>query len=125
MELFEGLLVALPDLEITHEFTNTAGEHAFFWTATASGRRIEGCDRITMDAEGRIHEIRVMVRGFVGMGAFAAGFGPILAERQGRLRGLIARMLIAPLRAVLTLADVASTRLIQRGAGQGPDRGSA
>ena len=113
IELFSVLLESISDFEIALEATDS-DQHVFFWSAIASGRRIEGCDRVTMDATGRISEITVLVRPLVSIGAFAAAIGPPLAGRRSRMRAVIARIMLAPLRVMLALADAVSPRLVQR-----------
>ena len=111
VELFEVLLEALESFEIRHEFADSE-RHVFLWSATISGRKIEGCDFITMDDD-RISEISVLIRPLVSIGAFAAAMGPPLVARRGAFRALVARMLIGGLRGVLAAADAISTRLIR------------
>lgn len=112
VELFEVLLEALEEFDIEHESADS-GRQVFLWTATISGRKITGCDFITMDDHERISEITVLIRPLVSIGAFAAAMGPPLAARRGGFRALVARVLIAGLRAVLAVADVISTRLVR------------
>ena len=113
VELFEVLLEVLEEFEIRHESVDS-GRHVFLWSATLSGRKIEGCDFITMDDRDRISEITVMIRPLVSIGAFAAAMGPPLAARRGAFRAFVARILIAGLRGVLALADAISTRLVRK-----------
>jgi len=112
VELFDVLLEAVADFEITHESADS-GQHVFFWSASVVGRRIEGCDRISMDETGHISEISVLIRPLVSIVAFAAAIGPPLAARRGPLRAVLARVLIAPLRVLLAITDAVSTRLVQ------------
>ena len=111
VELFEVLLEALDEFEIRHESADS-GVHVFLWSATISGRKIEGCDFITMDDADRISDIRVLIRPLVGIGTFAGAMGPRLAARRGPFRALVARMLIAGLKGVLAAADAISTVLV-------------
>ena len=113
VELFEVLLEALDEFEIRHESVDS-GRHVFLWSAAISGRRIEGCDFITMDDDDRISEITVMIRPLVSIGTFAAAMGPPLAARRSAVRAFVARILIAGLRVVLALADAISTRLVRK-----------
>lgn len=112
VELFEVLLETLDGFDIRHEYAENSRRHAFLWSATVSGRTIEGTDFITIDENGRVSEIRVLIRPLVSIGAFAAAIGPPLASRRSSFRGVMARILIAPLRVVLAVADRASTRLV-------------
>ena len=112
-ELWEILLQNLSDFRITHEF-GERNERVFFWSATASGERIQGCDLIRSDDDGAIVELSVIIRPLTAIAALAAAIGPPLAGRRSWLRGLIARPLIGSLRIFLRLADAAATRLASR-----------
>lgn len=118
VELFEVLLEALDEFEIRHEFADS-GRHVFMWSATISGRKIEGCDFITMDDDGRISDISVLIRPLVSIGVFATAMGPPLVARRGAFRSVVARILIGGLRVVLAAADAISTRLVQKNRGRG------
>lgn len=113
MDLTDVLMRGLPDFTITQEYVD--GERSvFFWTARAAGRRIEGNDLITVDADGKVTEITVWIRTLVGIAAFAAAIGPPLAAKRSRGRALLTRLMIVPLRIFLAVADVVSARLVQR-----------
>jgi hypothetical protein len=113
VELFEVLLERLGEFEITDQLE--AGDtHAFFWRADAAGRWIEGADLVRHDADGRIKEVQVLIRPLLGIAAFAAAVGPALASRRGRLNAIAVRLMVGPLRAFLTVADILSSRLVQR-----------
>ena len=111
-QLFEILFGAFSDFRITHEF-NEGAVSAFYWTGDLKGRSIEGSDLITSDEDGRVTEIRVLVRPLVNIATFAAAIGPPMARRRGRLRGAIAKVLSMPLRPLLIAVDFAATRLSQ------------
>jgi SnoaL-like protein len=112
-ELFGVLFDVMQDLEITDELSD--GEvHAFFWRATVAHRRIEGTDLIRTGSDGKISEIRVLIRPLVAIAAFAAGMGPALAARRSRPRALLVSVTTLPLRTLFALVDVLATRLIQR-----------
>ncbi|MDQ3982442.1 MAG: nuclear transport factor 2 family protein [Actinomycetota bacterium] len=111
IELFEVLVGALEEFEIAAELRGDEGD-VFWWRAAAGGREIEGVDLIRMEG-GKIAEIRVLVRPLIGLGTLAAVIGPPLAARRGRLRGLVARPMVASLRMMLAFADVVSTRLVR------------
>ena len=116
VELFDVLLETLDEFVIKHEFVDSR-RHVFLWSATISGREIEGCDVITADDDDRICDITVLIRPLVGLGTFAGAMGPALARRRGAFRGLIARVLIAGLKVFLGTADALSTWLVGKGRG--------
>jgi hypothetical protein len=112
-ELFAVLFEVVHDFEITDELAD-GQTHAFFWRATVAGRRIEGADLIRADSQGKIVEIRVLIRPLVDIAAFAVGMGPALAARRGRTRRALVAVMTLALRALLRFADLSATRLIQR-----------
>jgi hypothetical protein len=112
-ELFDILFSAFGDVRITHEFASD-DVSAFFWRADINGRVIEGTDLIKNNEEGKISEIRVLIRPLIDIATFAAAVGPPLARRRGRVRGLVARLLSAPLRPLLAAIDYMASRLSQR-----------
>jgi hypothetical protein len=113
IELYGVLFDALGDVDITDEFE--AGDtHAFFWRANVGGRRIEGADLLRHDTQGKITEVRVLIRPLVGIGTFAGAAGPPLAAKQGRARAWLLRTLTLPLRAIFAVADLVASRLSQR-----------
>lgn len=114
-ELFEVLFGIFSEFRITREFQD-GDVAAFFWNGKVGGRVIEGTDLITTDERGKISEIRVLIRPLVDIATFAAAIGPAVARRRGRVRGVIAMVLVAPLRPLLTAVDLVATRLAQGGA---------
>jgi SnoaL-like domain len=112
-ELYGVLFDVLGRMEITDAFT-TGDAHAFYWRADIGRRQVEGTDLLRHDDQGRVSEIRVMIRPLVDLATFAAAAGPPLAARRGRLRGLLLGVLTLPLRAMLGLADAIASRLALR-----------
>lgn len=111
VELYGVLFEAFGEFEISEEFA--AGDaQAFFWQGELQGRQIEGTDLIRLDDQGRIREVRVMIRPLLDIAAFAAAVGPMLAGKRGRVRGLVVRLMTLPLKGILTVADAVATRLI-------------
>jgi len=111
-ELFAVLFETLGEVEITGELTD-ADSHAFFWRANVTGRVIEGVDLLRYDEQGKIAEIRVSIRPLVDIAVFAAAIGPPLAARRNPVRGALARLLMLPLKGILTVADTVASRLIK------------
>jgi ketosteroid isomerase-like protein len=113
IELFEVLFRRAGRVEITHEFSS-GNTHAFFWRVDFGGRLAEGVDLIRSDQHGKVAEIRVSIRPLSGIAAFGAAVGPPLAGKRGALRAPLLRVLMLPFNAILALADVVASRLVQR-----------
>lgn len=111
-ELYDVLFETFGEVEITGEFADT-DSHAFFWRADVAGRAIEGADLLRYDAQGKIAEIRVLIRPLVDIATFAAAAGPPLAARRSPTRGVLVRLLTLPLKGILGAADIVASRLIQ------------
>ncbi|MFI1417487.1 nuclear transport factor 2 family protein [Streptomyces sp. NPDC020731] len=64
------------DFRYVREINDAGGrDHALLFTARVGDRRIEGCDFIHVDDDGRIGELTVMVRPLSGAQALAAAMG--------------------------------------------------
>jgi hypothetical protein len=113
IELFGVLFETFGEFDITDELA--IGEtHAFFWRGGLGDRTIEGADLIRLDGEGKISEIRVLIRPLVDIATFASAVGPPLARRRGPIRAFVLRLLALPLGAILAVADFVASRLIVR-----------
>ncbi len=112
-ELYAVLFDRLDGFEVVDEFS-TASSYVGFWRANVGGRRIEGADFIRSNAQGKIAEVRVLIRPLVSIAAFARGIGPPLAAKQGRLRGVLVGWFNIPLRLLAVLTDVVAPRLVLR-----------
>jgi hypothetical protein len=112
-ELFGIMFAVFGEVRITHEFA-TDDASAFFWNADVNGRVIEGTDLIKRNEDGKVTEIRVSIRPLVDIATFAAAVGPPLARRRGRLRGLVTKLLSAPLRPLMAAIDIMASRFSQR-----------
>jgi hypothetical protein len=113
IELFGVLFDELGEVQITDELSD-GDVHAFFWHVQIGAKSVEGVDLLRCNERGEISEIRVLIRPLPDIALFAAAIGPALAAKRTPIRGLLARLMILPLRAILTLADTISARLIQR-----------
>ncbi|MEU6404275.1 nuclear transport factor 2 family protein [Streptomyces sp. NPDC046985] len=61
--ILRGVLRVFEDFAYVREIANPDGrDHAFVFTATVGGKRIQGCDFLHFDEEGRIDDFTVMVR---------------------------------------------------------------
>jgi hypothetical protein len=112
-ELYGVLFDRLDGFEAVDEFS-TGPSYVCFWRADVGGRRIEGADFIRSNAQGKIDEVRVLIRPLVSIAAFAQGVGPPLAAKQGRLRGVLVGLFNIPFRFVAVLTDVVAPRLVLR-----------
>jgi hypothetical protein len=112
-ELFDILFAVFGEVRITHEFA-TDDASAFFWNADVNGRVIEGTDLVKRDEDGKVSEIRVLIRPLLDIATFAAAVGPPLARRRGRLRGIVTKLLSAPLRPLMAAIDIMASRLSQQ-----------
>ncbi|MFC9916172.1 nuclear transport factor 2 family protein [Streptomyces sp. NPDC059862] len=77
------------DFTYVREFTHPDGrDHALAFTATVSGKQIQGCDFLHVDEDGRIDDLMVMVRPLSAANALAAAMGArfedIAREAAGR-----------------------------------------
>lgn len=69
-------------------------------------------DLIRSDENGKIIEIKVLIRPLVDIATFAGAIGPPLAAKRGAGRALLLRLLSFPLRAILLAADAVASRLV-------------
>ncbi len=84
-------------------------EHKSLSCSTASPEPQRAC----YDEQGKIAEIRVLIRPLVNIAMFASAIGPPLAARRSPVRGALVRLLTLPLKGILTVADVVASRLIE------------
>jgi hypothetical protein len=103
----------LDDFEISGEWS--AGDsYVCFWHAGIGDRRIEGADFIRSNSQGKISEVKVLIRPLVSLAAFGSAVGPPLAAKQGRIRAILVRFFNLPLTLLLTLTDIVAPRLVIR-----------
>ena len=111
-ELFSALFESFGAFEVNEHFAN-GQSHAFVWHGTLGRHPVEGVDLVRHNGDGKIAEITVYIRPLVGIATTATGFGPALAARRGRTRGLLTRATTLPLRALFVAIDRIATRLIR------------
>lgn len=71
-----GALRVFEDFAYVREIANPDGrDHAFVFTATVSGKQIQGCDFLHFDEDGKIDEFTVMVRPLSAAQALAEAMG--------------------------------------------------
>ncbi|GAA3635653.1 nuclear transport factor 2 family protein [Streptomyces chitinivorans] len=87
--ILRGVMRVFEDFSYTREFSGPDGrDHALVFTATVGGRRIQGCDFLHFDEDGRIDDLTVMVRPLSAAQALAEAMGAqferISREAAGR-----------------------------------------
>ncbi|MFF0794451.1 nuclear transport factor 2 family protein [Streptomyces spiralis] len=87
--ILRGVSRVFEDFTYIREIANPDGrDHAFVFTATVDGKRIQGCDFLHFDEEGKIDDFLVMVRPLSAAKALAeamgAQFDRIAREAGGR-----------------------------------------
>ncbi|MFJ5777057.1 nuclear transport factor 2 family protein [Streptomyces sp. NPDC093094] len=74
--ILRGVLRVFEDFTYVREIADAGGrDHAFVFTATVDGRRIQGCDFLHFDEEGRIDDFTVMVRPLSAAKALSEAMG--------------------------------------------------
>ncbi|GGT86268.1 MULTISPECIES: nuclear transport factor 2 family protein [Streptomyces] len=74
--ILRGVLRVFDDFAYTREIVDANGrDHAFLFTATVDGKRIQGCDFLHFDEEGKIDDFTVMVRPLSAAQALAEAMG--------------------------------------------------
>ena len=74
--ILRGVLRVFEDFRYVREFAGADGrDHAFAFTATVNGRRVDGCDFLHFDDDGLIDDLMVMVRPLSGANALAEAMG--------------------------------------------------
>jgi hypothetical protein len=90
-------------------------KRAFFWRAEVPRGLIEGTDIFCMNDEGLITHSHVFIRPLVGIGAFAAAVGSLLARRRRPRLAFAASPVGASLPSLLKAVDVIGSRLVGLG----------
>ncbi|MBT2442470.1 nuclear transport factor 2 family protein [Streptomyces sp. ISL-36] len=74
--ILRGVLRVFEDFSYTREIADADGrDHAFVFTATVNGKRIQGCDFLHFDEDGKIDDFTVMVRPLSAAQALAEAMG--------------------------------------------------
>jgi SnoaL-like protein len=93
--LFGVLLEIFDELEYLADVPGD-GVHVLHFRVRIEGEDVQGVDILRFDDQGLISEMTVMLRPLAGIAHFMDVAGPKLAGRQGRVRGLLARLLGGP-----------------------------
>ncbi|GHA88398.1 nuclear transport factor 2 family protein [Streptomyces termitum] len=74
--ILRGAMRVFEDFSYVREIADPGGrDHAFVFTATVGGKRIQGCDFLHFDEDGLIDDFTVMVRPLSAAQALAAAMG--------------------------------------------------
>ncbi|MGW2014723.1 nuclear transport factor 2 family protein [Streptomyces sp. NPDC001927] len=74
--ILRGVMRVFEDFTYEREIANPDGrDHALVFTATVNGRRVQGCDFLHFDEDGRIDDFTVMVRPLSAAQALAEAMG--------------------------------------------------
>ncbi|MEV0447438.1 nuclear transport factor 2 family protein [Streptomyces sp. NPDC050600] len=74
--ILRAVLRVFEDFTYVREIADPGGrDHALVFTATVGGRRIQGCDFLHFDEDGRIDDFTVMVRPLSAAQALAEAMG--------------------------------------------------
>ncbi|MGW4996486.1 nuclear transport factor 2 family protein [Streptomyces hydrogenans] len=74
--ILRAVMRVLDDFTYVREIGDPEGrDHALVFTATVDGRRIQGCDFLHLDEDGKIDDFTVMVRPLSAAQALSAAMG--------------------------------------------------
>jgi hypothetical protein len=104
-ELLLSVFEAISDIRYSADVGDDR-TRALFYRAHVNGTPVEEATRIELDEQGRIREITLFFRPLPGLATVTAELGPrVTARRHGRLRSILARLLLAPLGFVTRAGD--------------------
>jgi hypothetical protein len=115
-ELYAALLEAFEEIEYTAEMAGDDQHLLAFRIRLTGGEEIEGAELLRFDDEGRVREIRVMIRTLRGLAAFIDAAGPPLARRRlGPRKAALVKGLSMPLSRALRSGGALMPRLLALG----------
>jgi hypothetical protein len=85
---------------------------ALFYRANVGGHPLEEATRVELDGQGQISEITLFFRPLPGLATLTAALAPRMARRHGRLRPVLARLLLAPFAFAARAGDRLARRLV-------------
>jgi hypothetical protein len=109
-ELFAVLLEHYEEWQCLHECEGD-GVHALIARARVRGSEIDMVDVIRHDSNGRVCEVRVLARSLSGVAILTAVLAPALARKRSRWRGVVMRVVTAPLPLMLRAGEQVGARL--------------
>lgn len=113
-DLYAAIIEGFADYRYVAEMEGD-GRQLLMFEGTLRGKRLQGVDALTVDAEGRIAEMTVMIRPLAGLIAFLVEIGPLIAERRSRARAFVMRLIGPPLPLVAAMVERLAPRLINLG----------
>lgn len=105
---------AIGAVQVT-EVVGEGSRFALVHHSEVGGHRLEELMLVRLDADGRVAELRLFVRGMVELVGFAAAIAPPIARRRGRGRALAVRALFTPLAALVRAGEPAGLALTGAG----------
>jgi hypothetical protein len=108
-DLFPSIFATIKNIRYFADIGNSR-TRALFYHATVKGEPVEEATRVELDDQQRIREITIFFRPLPGLATFTAAMAPRVARKRGRLRAMMARMLVAP----LGIATRAGDRMITK-----------
>ena len=92
---------------------------ALVFQARIGSQEIEGVDVLRLAEDGRVREFTVFIRPLPGLALTTQAIGTRLGARRGRARGVLLRLMVAPLVWLIRAGDRVGVRLVRP---QGPGR---
>jgi hypothetical protein len=107
-ELLRAVFAVIDDI---HYSADVGDEHvrALFYTAKVGGQPLEEATRVQLNDRQQISEITIFFRPLPGLAALTSALAPRLARKHGRVRPLVASLLIGPLGLLTRLGDRLAT----------------
>jgi SnoaL-like domain len=104
-ELLDSVFVTILDIRYFAD-VGDGRTRALFYRARVGSTPLEEATRLELDDAGMIREITLFFRPLPGLATLTSALGPrVAARRHGPLRGLLARLLLAPLGPLLRAGD--------------------
>jgi hypothetical protein len=106
-EVREVLQAVFSTLTEMHYFADVGDQRtrALFYRAKVGTQPVEEATRLELNDHAEIEEMTIFYRPLPGLASFAAALAPRVAGKHGRLRSLLARLLIFPLGLMTRLGD--------------------
>jgi hypothetical protein len=112
--LMARVIASLSDYEFLGSFGDEGAAALHFRARVKGGQELEGLDLIRTDGDGLISEIRVFARPMPAVVALMGDLAPRLARERGRWRGIVVRLMTAPLALLTRSGDPLGARLLGR-----------
>jgi len=109
-ELLRSVFATIDDISYFAD-VGDARTRALFYRANVNGEPVEEAARIELDDNEQIREIILFFRPLPGLATLTAALVPRVARKHGRLRSIIARVLLAPLGLATRVGDRLATWL--------------